>query len=259
METAGQLKQTAPTEPDPREWIESRVEDISLQKLRSSMELLRESELWFSALNYWTRLQIVGEVDWDKKEETEKIDCLETLWLKTNSLEAANITREKLRKKLRMDAACSHWSHKQWGHRVDSLYLQKKNQLDRASCRIIRISNKDLASELYHRVKADESSFEEIARLYGEGPERMQGGLIPMQTMLSMPFGLAPLLERLRPGEISTPLRLGKIFCMVELLKLTESKLDERTEAMLLADELKLWIVSVVEQLDSELCSGVNP
>ena len=80
-----------------------------------------------------------------------------------------------------------------------------------------------------------------------------------MQTMLSMPFGLAPLLERLRPGEISTPLRLGKIFCMVELLKLSESKLDERTKDMLLADELKLWIGSVVEQLDSELCSEVNP
>ena len=184
MQTAGHQKNTAPTEPDPSEWIKSRLEDVALQKLSSSMELLRESEVWFAALNYWTRLQIVGEVDWTEKEETKKINQLESLWLETNNLETANITSEKLRSKLRIDAACSHWSHEQWGHRIDSLYLQKKGQLDRASCRIIRISNKDLASELYHRVKAKESSFEEIARQYGEGPERMQGGLIPMQTML---------------------------------------------------------------------------
>ena len=104
------------------------IEDVALQKLSSSMELLRESEVWFAALNSG-RLQIVSEVDWTEKEETKKINQLESLRVETNNLEIANITSEKLRSKLRIDAACSHWSHEQWGHRIDSLYLVKKGQL----------------------------------------------------------------------------------------------------------------------------------
>ena len=89
-----------------------------------------------------------------------------------------------------------------------------------------RISDKNFAM-VYHRVLAKETSFEDAARQFGEGPERLQGGLIPMQPLLSMPFGLGVVLERLRIGEISTPLRLGKVFCLVELLKFTPCKLEE--------------------------------
>ena len=136
--------------------------------------------------------------------------------------------------------------------------MQKKSDIDRASCRLIRISDKDLATELYHRIKAKETSFEDVARKYGEGTERLQGGLIPMQAMSSMPYGLAPLLERLKPSEVSTPLRLGQGFCMVELLKLTPSKLDESTADMLLREQFKLWVNSVVEVLDADLCLTTN-
>jgi parvulin-like peptidyl-prolyl isomerase len=73
-----------------------------------------------------------------------------------------------------------------------------------------------------------------------------------------MPFGLAPLLERLKPLEVSTPLKLGKGFCMVELLKVTPSKLDESTADMLLKEQFKLWVSAVVEVLDADLCSMTN-
>ena len=88
--------------------------------------------------------------------------------------------------------------------------MQKKNTLDRACCRILRISDKNFANELYHRVLAKETSFEDAARQFGEGPERLQGGLIPMQPLLSMPFGLGVVLERLRSGsKCSTQVRQG--------------------------------------------------
>ena len=225
MITQPNLIPGAPAEPDPKEWIQERSKDPTLEKLSKSMDFLKDAGLWKAALSYWIKLEIVTGVNWDEKTQKNKIDFLENSWLQSNTLKKSKITKEELRKSLYDQAACSYWYHKQWEHRADSLYLQKKNTLDRASCRLLRISDKNFANELYHRIKAEETSFEEAARQYGEGPERFQGGLIPMQPLLNMPFGLAPVLERLKIKEVSTPLRLGKIFCLVELLKFSPSKL----------------------------------
>ncbi len=253
MKTEQKPQQAAPTEPDPKEWIRSKTEDITLQNLLLTRDFLKDAGLWTSSLSYWIRLQITSEINWDEDTITNEIKPMEKAWLESNNIEEANITTEELRNKLHVTAACTHWCNKQWGHRVDSLYLQKKSDIDRASCRLLRISDKDFANELYHRVKAKETSFEEVARKYGEGSERVQGGMIPMQPMTNMPFGLGPLLERLKPGEVSTPLRLGKGFCMVELLKYVPSKLDESTADVLLKEQFKLWMVSVVEIVDAGL------
>ena len=141
----------------------------------------------------------------------------------------------------------------QWAHRLDSLFLKSKSQLDRASCRLIRVSNKHLANELYHRIKAGETSFESAARDFGEGAERHQGGLIPMQPLGMMPFGLAPVLEHLVPGQSNQPMRLGDGFCLVELLDFQVSQLNEATAEELLAVQLKLWVNSVVDVLEADL------
>ena len=78
-----------------------------------------------------------------------------------------------------------------------------------------------MASELYFRIKAGETSFAKAAFDFSEGPERNHGGLIPLQPLKSMPFGLAPLLQNLEEGKISQPMRLGKGYCLVELVNFT--------------------------------------
>lgn len=258
MVTQPKLIPGAPTEPDPKEWIQKRATNSVLEKLSHTKEFLRDAGLWKAALRHWMKTEIATEADWAKEKINGKVDELEETWLKTNTFENAKVTREEWRKKKYLEEACSQWCHETWGHCVDSLYLQKKNTLDRACCRILRISDKSFANELYHRVLAKETSFEDAARQFGEGPERLQGGLIPMQPLLSMPFGLGVVLERLRIGEVSTPLRLGKVFCLVELLKFTPCKLDKSTADVLLKEQFNLWIDSVVEILDADLCLMMN-
>ena len=258
MVDTSKLTQEAPTEPDPREWLNKKLNDINLEKLYCSKNFLKEAGLWEQALSHWTRVQITSEVCWGADLEIQKIDSLENTWLENNDLEKSKLTKKELRRNLQIVAGTRQWCQEQWGHRVDSLYLQKKSELDRASCRLIRISDKDFATELYHRIKAKEVSFEDVARQYGEGPEQLQGGLIPFQPLIRMPFGIGPILERLSPGKITTPLRLRKGFCMIELLKFAPSQLDEGTSHVLLAEQLKLWTSAVVEALDSELCSMKN-
>jgi hypothetical protein len=201
------------------------------------------------------RWQASLDAVWSKADEESLIAELERQWLAKNSLQVAGLNLEELRAKLRVAPAVKRWSRQQWGHRLESLYLQRKSHLDRASCRLLRLRDKDLAHELYHRIKASEASFEQLAFQFGEGPERAQGGLLPLQTLERMPFGLAPLLESLKPGNVSLPLRLNEGFCLVQLECYQPSQFDEVTEELLLSEQLSLWIDIVVDHISIVLRS----
>ena len=45
----------------------------------------------------------------------------------------------------------------------------------------------------------------------------------------------------------------GKGFCLVELIEIKISQLDEYTREALLADQLRLWIDSVVDEVETTL------
>lgn len=219
------------------------------RQFEPSASLLRQSGLWRATLGYWIRWQASLEADWSADEEQLALDELLHQWHAKHTLAAEGLTSDELRAKLRVAPAVARWSRQQWGHRLDSIYLRRKSQLDRASCRLLRVKSKNLAQELYHRIKAGETSFENAAREYGQGLERNQGGLIPSQPLGQMPFGLAPLLERLETGRLSMPLRLDPGYCLVQLESFQPTQLNSETEELLLAEQLRLWIDAVVDAL----------
>ena len=225
--------------------------------LRSQFEpvssLLRQSGLLRPALGYWVRWQASLEADWPADDEQTRLDELVQSWLSKNNLEEIGLSTDELRAKLRVTPAVLRWSRQQWSNRLDTLYLQRKSQLDRASCRLLRLRDKNLAMELYHRIKAGETSFEKAARDFGMGPERHKGGYLPLQSLENMPYGLAPLLERLQPGSLSMPLRLDPGFCLVQLVSFQPSELDTATEDLLLVEQLRLWIDAVVTALIADI------
>lgn len=242
-----------PAEPDPRQWLtQARLQCLEKQ-LGPAASLLRQAGMWRAALGYWVRCQLSLEAPWPAAEEQASLAALEEQWLAKHSLSDHGLSAAELRQKLRVDPAALRWCHAQWGHRLESLYLQRKSGLDRASCRLLRLTDKNLAMELYHRIKAGETSFEHAALEYGEGPERFQGGLLPLQPLDAMPFGLAPLLVRLDLGQLSMPLRLNQGFCLVQLVKRQLSQLDAATGDALLLEQLALWVDSVVELLVTDL------
>lgn len=253
MKPNAPLSLHTPTEPDPCSWLTKERREELTRLTTTVRPLLQQAGLWRATLVYWVREQVSLEACWDSDDEQKTLDELEKQWLVETPPETHNLDRNMLRAKLRVKPASARWCREKWGHRLESLFLQSKSQLDRASCRIIRVKSKPLAIELYHRIKAQETSFELVAREFGEGPERHQGGLIPLQPLRTMPFGLAPVLERLKPGLLSQPMRLGKGFCLVELIESQISQLDEVTSEALLAEQLRLWIDSVVDEMEATL------
>ena len=66
----------------------------------------------------------------------------------------------------------SQWCLKQFNSEIPAYYLKRKPSLDTVSYSLLRVKQKPLATELYLRIKERESTFEDIASNYSDGPER---------------------------------------------------------------------------------------
>lgn len=254
---------SAPRDPDPDLWLSpERLERLDHQ-LGSAVPLLRMGNLLNKALAYWVRLELASDLvasgGWPEQERQLELEELKEGWLQANDPAAWGLTEDQLHQKLLVAPACRRWARQQWQQRLETLYLERKDQLDRASCRLLRLSNKYLALELYHRLRAGEQGFEQLALEHGEGPERFQGGLLPLQPLAKLPYGLAPLLRTLRPGQLTPPQRFGKGFAVVQLECFEPAPLDAAVEDVLLSQELNAWIQQLVGRLQVHLTSVSQP
>tara|TARA_B100000475_G_scaffold149457_1_gene110907 strand:- start:590 stop:1225 length:636 start_codon:yes stop_codon:yes gene_type:complete len=151
---------------------------------------------------------------------------------------------------------CLDWARTQWGNRLESMFLQYKQDLDKASCRMLRVANSAVALEIHHRLLANEASFEQLSMQFATGSERFHGGLIKLQPLSKFPPGLGKILSTLKPGEITKPLRLGKEFCVVQLKEFVPAVLGEVAYQELLSNQLQQWVHGMSAHLKAQLRSA---
>jgi parvulin-like peptidyl-prolyl isomerase len=230
-------------------------------ELSGCLQLLAISGSLPKVLGTWVRLELLEEIgqevptNQEVQDEEKRIPKLIEATQDGSDSEALRLPDYLLKQKPLIRPACLRWARAQWGHRLRSVYLERKGDLDQASCRMFRVGDKHLCVELYHRIKAGETSFEEVARVYGQGPEREQNGLIALQPLSRLPMGLGKVVRRLEEGRLMPPQRLGESFAVVQLERYIPSQLDESTEERLLTSELGNWIAAVVGHLLDHLGS----
>lgn len=238
----------APPEPRLDDWCTG----ARMEQLRHELRPAKGALLWSGQLETvvkgWVRRQLVEE-------------ALQNDWLATSSAsdeaqpcppgweESAYQTWQQ------QDQALLAWAEQHWGHGLESLYLARKSELDRVSLRMLRVSDAGLSMELYHRVKAGETSLEQLSWTFGEGAERFKGGLIKDQSLDALPPALFPLLVNLHSFEIQKPRALGKQFVLFQLLDRQPLVFDEAARRQLLMEQLQLWEVPLMERLGAHLTS----
>ena len=232
----------APLEPDPSEWLNpSRLERLQ-RDLLAARSTLAVAGLLPRAVELWLRQQLAAEAPWSHEDRQKFIDARELKWRASVDVAATGLLDSEVPLKLALGAGCQSWAEGHWGHKLESLYLQRKSDLDKASCRLLRVRDKGLALELFHRIKAGEDSFAALARRFGDGPEQSKDGLIPLQSLATMPFGLAKILPKLEPGELMPPSRLGSHVAIVQLEVFKAARFDDSSRQRLLAAELDRWL-----------------
>jgi parvulin-like peptidyl-prolyl isomerase len=166
-------------------------------------------------------------------------------WLKQQGMTLAD-----LEKRAERSLKLAKFKQTTWGAKVNSAFLERKQQLDRVIYSLICTKDFCVAQELYFRVKEGEQSFDELAREYSQGPEAQTGGLIGPIEIGSVHPNLAKMLISCDVGQVQTPTVIGDWIVLVRLEKVMPVSLDEAMQQRLIDEAFTKWLdESVVQQM----------
>jgi parvulin-like peptidyl-prolyl isomerase len=136
-----------------------------------------------------------------------------------------------------------------WGAKLESYFLQRKSQLDRAIYGLIRLQDLGIAQELYFRISEGEQSFALLAREYSQGPEAQTGGLVGPAELGTLHPTLAKVLSVSKPAQLWAPMQLGPWWVLIRLEKFIPAQLDEPMRQRLLDELFQTWLQEQLENL----------
>lgn len=148
-----------------------------------------------------------------------------------------------------IDSCLLDWARTEWGHKVESIYLESKDDLDAVSFEMIRVKDNFLAVELYYRLTAEEQSFNQISWEYGQGPEKKHAGRFNDRRLKDLPEGLPRLLRKLKPNEVSKPRLFGNYYTILKLIGFRSAQYDLDMQNYLLKARLTRFVSEVRECL----------
>ena len=134
-------------------------------------------------------------------------------------------------------------------------FLERKLDLDQVDYSLIRTRDENLAFELHQRLLEGEASFEELAPLYGEGPERERGGRFGPVALTEAHPDVAEKLRISQPGQLWPPFFLVNIWLVLRLNQRIGAQLDDEQTNNLLNDLFNDWF----RQRTSLLLNGQVP
>jgi parvulin-like peptidyl-prolyl isomerase len=137
-----------------------------------------------------------------------------------------------------------------WGPKLESYFLQRKSQLDRAIYGLIRLQDLGVAQELYFRISEGEQSFALLAREYSQGPEAQTGGMVGPAELGTLHPTLAKVLTVSQPKQLWAPMQLGQWWVVIRLEKFIPAQLDETMRQRLLDELFQSWIQEQLDTLD---------
>lgn len=213
-------------EPHPTEWLNHDRIKYLYDCILPLKPLLLESDLLDKLLLAWLNHEILYEINSGKDSELKD----ETLLLK--------------------------WCRKQWGHCLESLYLASKNKLDLVSYRIITVNTSSFAHELYYRLKGNEASFDELCILYSVGNEKYYGGKFLDVPLSNFPIVMQSTFSSMKEGDLHKPVKNGKTYAVVQLLKYAPASLDQQSERRLLLLQLNDWQQMMIAAVRDRLRLG---
>lgn len=135
-----------------------------------------------------------------------------------------------------------------WGNKLQSYFLQRKDDLDQVIYSLLRTYDQNLAQELYFRISGGEQSFAELAQQYSEGAEAETGGLLGRVEVGTLHVKLAALLRTGAIGQVDT-LFFGNWYMLVRLEKRIPAQLSDVMRQRLLQEQFEAWLLEQTRSL----------
>ncbi len=129
-----------------------------------------------------------------------------------------------------------------WGGKIESYFLKRKGQLDKAVYSLIRTENIGIAQEIYFRTIDGEQTFAEAASKYSQGIEAQTGGSIgPVELSVPHP-AISGLIATQPLGQICPPIKIDRWYAIVRPDRLIPAQLDAAMRQRLLDELFQIWV-----------------
>jgi parvulin-like peptidyl-prolyl isomerase len=169
-------------------------------------------------------------------------------WLERNQLNLSQLEHFVLRT-LKLD----RFKRETFTSKIDSYFLERKSQLDRASYSVLGVRSFHLAQELFLQVQDGEANFSELIKQYSQGQVDETNGLKgPHELSIPHPI-LAAQLRSLKSGELAPPLQIANWFILLRLEKYFPAQLDDKMRMRLIEELYDIWIQARLNQLIENL------
>ena len=173
--------------------------------------------------------------DWKKKNSIKTVSELDN-WLKMNDLNF-----DQWIQLINSDYSWASWCMNRYKNELVNYYNSKKIELDMFIYSIIKVSDKELAEELYLRIKENESTFEELANKFSEGIEKYTNGYIGPISIKNLDNSICSLLRVGDENQIWQPMLINNLWCILKLNKILHSEFNSQLKlklALELGDKL---------------------
>ena len=140
-----------------------------------------------------------------------------------------------------------------WGNQLESYFWQRKSDLDLVVYSTIKVTDKDLAQELFFRISEGEQTFTEAARKYSQGIEAYTGGMMTPTSIGRLPKSLSQVLRFLNPGEAYRPIAFNNYLTIVRLEQIIPAKLNALTAKSLLDEMFESWLQKQIKAMNTPM------
>ena len=235
---------------------------IDLEKLP---ELIGELDLFPLLVRRLIEKQSTSNIAPTKEEQTKyyqqflkgnrivNAEALQT-WLRVEG-----ITEQAMSKRLYSSLQIDQFKEQKFGSLVESVFLERKSQLDRVLYSLIRVKNREKATELHLKLTEEEATFSELASLYTEGLEKEMNGILGPMELGSLSSSLVERLKISQPGQLWPPFESSGWWVLLRLEKILPASLDNSMYTRIInglyEDWMKLEVGKALSQLEIDLKS----
>ena len=162
------------------------------------------------------------EINWREKYKLSKEEDFK-IWL-----EKANLTKERLIYLLTRNWKWLNWCKREFEKQIPDYFIEKKSLIDNVTYSLISLRDKDLADELYIRIKEEEEPFWLVSKKYSQGPERNYDGRIGPIPLAKLNPYLRKLLIISNEGQMWPPRKIENFWIIVKLEKKFNTSLNSQ-------------------------------
>ena len=159
--------------------------------------------------------------DWKKKYNLEDERNFK------NWLSSSNLDEKKFLSLIIRNWIWKEWCKEKFEDKLYDYFLSRKSKLEKVFYSLIRVKDRNVANELYMRIKEDEEPFWKIAKNYSDGPEKYTEGRIGPIRMSDLNPYIYKLIEISALGQLWPPKKIDEWWIILKLDGKTKLELTE--------------------------------